>query len=109
MVKTVSKQCQTVPYPIPTTRPLQLATELHQKDLRIIPNLVYIWGPVWEGVLEGGHLSGLKSNRRLFVVPRVEKAPTCRNSSQTAVSKSRLISVYGILTVLWNIDRFMEY
>ena len=75
-VKTVSKQCQNDEFLDTGYRPLQLANELHQKDLRINPVLVYIWGMVLEGVFTGGHVSGLKSNRPVIGVPQVELAPT---------------------------------
>ena len=77
--------------PISSYRPLQLRVELHQKDLRINHVLVQIWGMVLDPVLVGGHVPGLKSNRRLFGVQLAEKAPTCRHSSQTAVQKSQYL------------------
>ena len=85
MVKTVSKQCQISETVDTACRPLQHSVELHQKDLRIIPVLVYIWGLVLDPVLLSGHVSRLKSNRRVLAVRRVTLAPTCRYSSQTAV------------------------
>ena len=85
MVKTVSKQCQTVPNLNQPGQPFQQPSELHQKDLRINWYFVHIQGPVHEAVSTGGHVSGLKSNRRVLEVPQVELTPTCRYSSQTAV------------------------
>ena len=73
MIKTVSnsaKQCQTDPYPVP---PFHSSSELHQKDLRIIPDSVHIQGPSLRHVSTGGHLSRLKSNRRVLRVRRVDK------------------------------------
>ena len=64
MAKTVPnrpKQCQTA---IPTMLPLQQPSELHQKDLRINLVLVHIPGTALRHVLRGGHILGLKSNRR---------------------------------------------
>ena len=65
---------------------------------------MYIWGLVWEGVLRGGHVSGLKSNRRDFGVPAVINPSTYRHSLPTAVSNNRLFPVYGHLTDLWTFD-----
>ena len=86
--KTVPNSAKYRPTRATADQPLQKNTELHQKDLRINLVLVYILGMVLEGVPKGGHYSGLKSNRPVFGVPRVELAPTCRYFSQTAVSKS---------------------
>ena len=72
-------------------RPLQFDGELHQKDLRILLYLGHIWGPAWRHVSTGGHVPGLKSNRRLFHVPAVINPPTCRHSGHNAVSKKSLI------------------
>ena len=50
MVKTVSKQCQNsdiLRYSMP---PLQHEAELHQKDLRIMPVFMHIWGLAWDPV-----------------------------------------------------------
>ena len=87
-VKTVPnsvKTVPTVPYPVP---PFHHTGELHQKDLRIIPIFLYIWGTVSGHVLEPGHLSRLKSNRPLFSVPTLINRTTCHHSLPTAVSKS---------------------
>ena len=75
----------TVPYTVP---PFQQRTELHQFYLRINLELVHILGMVLRHVLQGGHVLGLKSNRRLFGVPAVINPSTCRYSSHNAVSKS---------------------
>ena len=45
----MSKQCQTA---TTTLRPLQLSTELHQKDLRINLKTGHILGPGTEAILE---------------------------------------------------------
>ena len=63
-VKTVSKQCQTVTYPC---SPLQLAIELHQKDLRINPVLVHIWDPENEAVLRADMFLALFLIVRFYV------------------------------------------
>ena len=44
-----------------------------------------------KAVSEGGHLSGLKSNRQVIGVREVILASTCRYSSQTAVSNNSFI------------------
>ena len=72
---------------------------------------MHIQGPRNEGVSKGGHVSGLKSNRPVIGVPRVINRPTCRYSSQTAVSNNALISeyqIYGHLTGLWTFDGIMD-
>ena len=46
---------------------------------------LHILGPGTEAVLLGGHVLGLKSNRRDIGVPRVNNGSTYRYSSQTAV------------------------
>ena len=50
------KQCQTVTL---SASRLQLADELHQKDLRIMPVLVQIWAPENEAVLEADTILAL--------------------------------------------------
>ena len=82
------KQCQTVTFLIPGMLPLQLADELHQKDLRILLVLVHILGTAMRHVSKGGHVLGLIPNRRLLRVPGLTFTPTCRHFSHTAVSKS---------------------
>ena len=77
MVKTVTNSAKYRPTAKYSDTPLQRNTELHQKDLRISLYLVHILGSAREAVSWGGHLSGLKSNRRQFAVPRVELSPTC--------------------------------
>ena len=55
----------------------------------------------------GGHVLGLKSNRRDIDVPRVILASTYRYSSQTAVQTFRNVSEsqnYGHLTELRTFD-----
>ena len=84
-VKTVSKQCQNGHILDTDMSPLQYQSELHQKDLRIMPISVHIWGTAWDPVSTGGHVSGLKSNRHVFMVQTVILTPTCRYFSHTAV------------------------
>ena len=87
--------------------PLQQLSELHQKDLRIIPYFVQIPGSGLRHVLEGGHVLGLKSNRQVFGVQTVIFSSTYRYSSHTAVQTFRnksISQIYAHLTDLWTFD-----
>ena len=68
-----------------TGGPFQQRAELHQKDLGIMSYFLQIQGPENEACSRGGHVSSLKSNRRVLRVPRVDYTPTCRYSSHNAV------------------------
>ena len=65
------------PTVLPRASRLQLPGELHQKDLRINLVFMHILGLRMRHVPEGGHVLGLKSNRRVLAVPTLINPPTC--------------------------------
>ena len=88
-----SKQCQTVSnsgQTVPTASQEYRVTPKRPKNNDLIPADLRVQEL---GHSQGGHILGLKSNRRVFVVPRVILPPTCRHSSHTAVSTFSLFSV----------------